>query len=127
MGATADQRILVIKLGALGDMIQAFAPFAQIRRAHPDARISLLTTPPFADLARRSGLFDEVQIDGRPSGVLAHLRLFRRLRRARYDRVYDLQTSGRSKNYFYGFWPAPPLWSGISAGAGRSSGRRGAR
>jgi ADP-heptose:LPS heptosyltransferase len=112
-----DAPILVIKLGALGDMVQALAAFAQIRRAHPRAQITLLTTPPFADFAQRSGLFDAVETDGRPKGVLGHLRLFRRLRRAGYGRVYDLQTSGRTKNYILGFWPGSPQWSGISAGA----------
>jgi ADP-heptose:LPS heptosyltransferase len=111
------ERILVIKLGALGDFIQAFAPFAQIRRAHPDAVVTLLTTPPFASFAEASGLFDQVETDGRPKGLLAHLKLFARLRRQRYTRVYDLQTSGRTKNYYYGFLPRPPEWSGISPGA----------
>ena len=40
------QRILVIKLGALGDFVQALRAMAEIRRAHPKARITLLTTPP---------------------------------------------------------------------------------
>ncbi len=110
-------RILVIKFGALGDFVQAFAAFAQIRAAHPAAAITLLTTPPFADFARLSGLFDVVETDGRPRGLRAHLALFRRLRRAGYVRVYDLQTSSRSKLYFYGFAPRPPQWSGISPGA----------
>lgn len=113
----AIRRILVIKFGALGDFVQAFAAFAQIRAAHPYATITLLTTPPFAAFARLSGLFDAVETDGRPTGLAAHLALFRRLRRARYDRVYDLQTSSRSKMYFYGFLPRPPQWSGISPGA----------
>jgi len=117
MGRQAARQVLVIKLGALGDMIQTLAPFAQIRRAHPDAQIALLTTPPFEALARSSGLFDAVRTDGRPQGAAAHLRLFAALRRARFDRVYDLQTSGRTKNYIFGFWPRPPQWSGISPGA----------
>lgn len=113
----AKARILVIKLGALGDFVQAVASFAQIRRAHRGAEITLLTTPPFADFARASGLFDRIETDGRPEGILATARLFRRLRRDRYAGVYDLQTSGRTKNYFYGFLPFPPPWSGISFGA----------
>jgi ADP-heptose:LPS heptosyltransferase len=111
------ERILVMKFGALGDIVQAFAAFAPIRAAHPDAEITLLTTPPFADFTRASGLFDRVETDGRPNGLAAHLALFRRLRRARYDRVYDLQTSSRSRRYFLAFWPRPPEWSGISPGA----------
>jgi ADP-heptose:LPS heptosyltransferase len=110
-------RVLVLKFGALGDVIQGFAAFDQIRSAHPHAQITLLTTPPYAEFAAASGLFDRIETDGRPKGVWPHLRLFRRLRRARFDRVYDLQNSSRSKRYIYGFWPRPPEWSGISAGA----------
>jgi ADP-heptose:LPS heptosyltransferase len=111
------KRILVMKFGALGDVVQAFGAFAQIRAAHPRAEITFLTTPPYADFARASGLFDRIETDGRPKGIRANLALFRRLRRARYDRVYDLQTSSRSKNYIYAFLPRPPQWSGVSPGA----------
>jgi ADP-heptose:LPS heptosyltransferase len=111
------RRVLVMKFGALGDVVQAFAAFAQIRAAHPRAEITLLTTQPYADFARASGLFDRIETDGRPRGVAASLALFHRLRRARYDRVYDLQTSSRTRLYRYGFLPRPPQWSGISPGA----------
>ena len=117
-------RVLVIKLGALGDFVQAFAAFAQIRSAHADAEITLLTTPPFVDLASASGLFDRVEADGRPRGWRDQMRLFRRLRAHRYGRVYDLQTSSRSKTYFYAFLPAPPEWSGISFGCSHRQTRR---
>ena len=49
------RRVLVVKLGALGDFILALGPFAAIRTAHADAEITLLTTAPFVDLARMSG------------------------------------------------------------------------
>lgn len=109
-------RILVIKLSALGDVVQALAPMKTIRGAHPDAHITVLTTPPYAAFLKASGLFDAVETDGRPKGLKAHLDLFARLRKAKYDRVYDLQTSSRSKKYFYAFLPRPPEWSGISPG-----------
>lgn len=107
----------MLKFGALGDLVQAFAAFAQIRAAHSGAEITLLTTPAYVEFARASRLFDLVEADGRPQGLAAHWALFQRLRRRRYDRVYDLQTSSRSKTYFYAFWPRPPAWSGISPGA----------
>jgi hypothetical protein len=44
---SATARILVIKLSALGDFIQATGPMKAIRTHHPDARITLLTTAPF--------------------------------------------------------------------------------
>jgi ADP-heptose:LPS heptosyltransferase len=113
-------RILVIKLGALGDFVQAMGPAAAIRAHHADATITLLTTAPFAELARRAPYFDEVWIDERP-GLLAPrgiAALRRRLRQAGFTRVYDLQTSSRSSSYFHLIGPgARPQWSGIARGA----------
>ena len=110
-------RILIIKLAALGDMVQAFAAMARIRAAHPGAEITLLTTPPFADLARASPYVDRVETDGRAGSLGATRAMLLRLRRAGYDRVYDLQTSTRSSAYFYALLPHPPEWSGIAPGA----------
>jgi ADP-heptose:LPS heptosyltransferase len=110
-------RILVIKLAALGDFAQAFGPFAAIRAHHAGARITLLTTPPYAPLARRAPWFDEVWEDGRPgwTDIPALWRLAWRLRAARFDRVYDLQTSSRSSRYRW-FVGARAEWSGIAPG-----------
>ncbi len=113
------RRILVIKLGALGDVVQALNACGIIRRHHAADRIALLTTAPYADLARRSGLFDEVHLDARPGAhrIFAWLALRRYLRGGRFDRVYDLQTSDRSSFYFRLFAPGPyPEWSGIAKG-----------
>lgn len=116
---TQKGRLLVIKLGALGDFVLAMGPFAAIRAAHPDEEIVLLTTAPFAAFAEASGYFDEVWVDERPSRInlVAIQRLRRRLRRGRFYRVYDLQTSNRSSWYFRlmrGF--LRPQWSGIAFG-----------
>ena len=113
-------RILVIKLGALGDIVQALGPAAAIRRHHPGAEIVLLTTAPFADFLREAPYFDTVWIDERPGPLdLARLwRLRRRLRDAAFSRVYDLQTSTRSNWYFRLLGPGRrPEWSGTARGA----------
>ncbi|MCW5772647.1 MAG: hypothetical protein KIT16_13475, partial [Rhodospirillaceae bacterium] len=60
-----DERILVIRLGALGDFVLSLGPLAAIRRHHPGARITLLTTQPYASLARASPYCDAVWIDER--------------------------------------------------------------
>ncbi len=115
----SGRNILVIKLGALGDFVQALGPFAAIRRHHPSDRIVLLTAAPFADLARQSGLFDEVWIDDKPKAtdIGGWLALRRELRAGNFARVYDLQTSDRSSFYARLFWPGPrPEWSGIARG-----------
>jgi ADP-heptose:LPS heptosyltransferase len=115
-----DARILVIKLGALGDFVQALGPMQAIRHHHADARITLLTTAPYRNLALATGVADDVWIDERRSALdpAYWLRLRRRLRAGRFARVYDLQTSDRSGWYFRLFWPGPrPEWSGVVAGA----------
>lgn len=108
--------VLVIKLSALGDFVMAFPAFARIRSAHPDTHITLLTTPPFQSLAKLSPYFDTVDTGGRPPGPAAWLALAARLRRARFDRVYDLQTNDRTNLLFQALRPSPPAWSGVAIG-----------
>ncbi|HKX07292.1 MAG TPA: glycosyltransferase family 9 protein [Stellaceae bacterium] len=117
---TGRPRILVIKLGALGDVVQALGPVAAIRRHHGDAEIVLLTTAPFASFLGKAPYFDAIWVDERPGPLdLAGLwRLRRRLRQAGFSRVYDLQTSSRSNWYFRLLGPGKrPEWSGIARGA----------
>jgi len=114
------ERILVIKLGALGDFVQALGPMAAIRRHHSRAHIVLVTIAELGELARASSYVDEIWLDARPQlwNVGAWLALRRRLLSAGFARVYDLQTSDRSGWYFRLFWPGPrPEWSGIARGA----------
>jgi ADP-heptose:LPS heptosyltransferase len=108
---TARADILVIKLSALGDMIMAFPAFARIRAAHPNAPITLLTTPPFEALAKASPYFDRVWTDGRPEGVFDWLKLVFHIRHARFARVYDLQGNDRTKLIRQALQPFPPAWS----------------
>ncbi len=111
------REILVIKLGALGDFIQALGPMPEIRHHHADDRITLLTTPRFAELAARTKLFDSVIIDHRPKplDLGGWLALRRTLRQGRFDRVYDFQTSDRTGLYASFFLPGRmPEWSGTA-------------
>lgn len=112
-------RILVIKLGALGDFIQALGPMQAIRKHHAGGYIVLLTTPPFVELARASLLFDDVWLDSRAPlwNVPAWVKLIKRLRAGEFDRVYDLQTSERTGWYYLlmgGALKRTPEWSGIA-------------
>lgn len=112
------RRILVIRLSAFGDFIQALGPFAAIRRHHEGDRISLLTTRPLAGFAEELGIFDEILVDDRPAPLALDgwLALRRRLRQGGFDRVYDLQTSTRSAVYAWLLRPELPEWSGIAWG-----------
>ncbi len=106
--------ILVIKHGALGDIVLAVPSFMAIRQAHPAARITLLTTAAFAAWLAATPWFDRVLADARPAAwnLPGLWRLRRQLRG--FDLVYDLQTSSRSARYFA--LAGRPRWSGIAAG-----------
>ena len=116
MNASRPQNILVIRLSALGDVILSIGAFQAIRKHHSEARITLLTTRPFVSLGKASGCFNEVWIDERPPirRVGAWLALGRRLRKARFDRIYDLQNSERTSWYFR--LAGKPEWVGTVAG-----------
>ncbi|MDR3538019.1 MAG: glycosyltransferase family 9 protein [Acetobacteraceae bacterium] len=112
-------RILVIKLSAFGNIVLSVRPFAAIRAHHPEAEISILTTPPYADWFAAMPYFDRVLVDHRPKWWdLAGLwRLWRMLRTGGFERIYDLQTSGRSSRYLRMFPRGKrPEWSGIAPG-----------
>ena len=115
-----QKRILVIKLSALGDFIQALGPMAAIRKHHKDAHITLLTTKAFENFAKECGYFNEVWIDKRPK--LLNLKNWGDLRRdlnaAKFTRVYDLQNNDRTTFYFNLLKnSAKPEWVGTAPGA----------
>ncbi|MCC7413503.1 MAG: glycosyltransferase family 9 protein [Gammaproteobacteria bacterium] len=93
------ERILVIKLGALGDVVMATALVARIRAHHGDAELTLLTTDRFA------GIFagwERLRIETRPRrGLRATARTVAWLRQCRFARIYDLQSNDRT-----GLWCA---------------------
>lgn len=118
------KNILVIKLGALGDMFAATSAFEAIRSYHKDDHITLLTTPPFEGMAKQLGYFDEILLDKRLKFTnLKNLWDFRKkLRSGSYDRVYDLQMVDRSNFYYWLMGPLllpgyRPEWVGTAWGA----------
>jgi len=113
------KRILVLKLGALGDIIQALGPMRAIREHHRDDHITLMTTKPYETFLAAANVADAIFIDKRPGtfDAMGWLQLRRTFKNGKFDRVYDLQTSSRSNRYARLFWPGPvPEWSGIAAG-----------
>lgn len=123
MSSRPIRRVLVIRLDALADIVLAFGAFDAIRRYHAESHITLLTTKPYAELARKSGWFDEVWDDGKPgwNRVKKLIGLMRRLRRGGFDRVYDLQNSNRTKHYrtlMSVAWGSRAEWSRPEASGG---------
>ena len=83
--------ILIIKLGALGDVVMATGLVARILRHHAPRRCILLTSPAYAGLY--PGL--ELKTFDR-SSLRSTLATVQWIRRQQFRRVYDLQSNDRS-------------------------------
>lgn len=112
-------RILIIKHGAFGDLVQGLDACQAIRQAHADAEILLMTSPAHAAFARAMPWVDRVWLDDRPSALrpLGWWAIRRRLVKEGFDRVYDLQCSPRTARYFR-LMPRSrrPQWVGAARG-----------
>ena len=96
------EMILVIKLGALGDFIFATGIMQTIREMYPEAHITLLTGPAYADLAKMSGFFDAIEIDKRTNNPKDWWRICKKLlANIKWDYIFDLQISARTKKKYY--------------------------
>ena len=111
------QTILVIKHGALGDILQALDGFASLRAGHPHARIMVLTAPAFASLMASMPWFDDVLLDKRASlfNLVQTVHIGRILRRG-WDLIVDMQGTQRTRAYFSTFVPGETRWVGIARG-----------
>ena len=93
--------ILIIKLGSLGDIVQISGVLKDIREAHGDKKIFILTTVPYVELLSRCPYIDGVLVDRRLPrwNIFYLLRLKKMLKKFNFSHVFDLQNSSRT--YFY--------------------------
>jgi len=105
-----SEKVLVIRLGAFGDVLQSEGAIRDIRAHHPGALLVMLTTRPFRKVFERCPWVDRVLIDPRAPRLRLdqYLRLILSLRRERFDFIYDLQNSRRTLSYRR--W-VPSRWS----------------
>jgi len=115
MGSTRN--ILIIKHGAFGDVMQSEGALHDIRDHHPDDQITILTEPAYAKIMERCPWIDNVVRDPRaPRWRLDRMWALRgTLKRLNIDRVYDLQNSSRTADYFKWIFPGVE-WSGTAPG-----------
>ena len=103
------ENILLIKLSALGDVVQTIAVLNKLRGRYPKARIDWLVTPAFAELLQHHPAIshviefsrDEWSAPWRLAPFASAARLAGKLRRERYDLVIDLQGQLRSAVFCY--------------------------
>ncbi len=83
-------KVLLVRLGALGDIVHGLPVAAAVRDAWPDARIDWLVDARHAAVLAHVTVVDRaVAVDGRSAGGM--LSAIRALRRERYDAAIDLQ------------------------------------
>jgi ADP-heptose:LPS heptosyltransferase len=94
-------KVLIIKHGALGDLIQSDGVLQDIRQHFSNCEISLLTSPAYATLMRRCPHIDRVLTDPRASWWQWHQQrqMLAALAQEGFSRVIDLQNSDRTRLY----------------------------
>jgi len=108
----ADQRIVVVRLGSLGDIVHTFPAVAGLRDSFPGAEIVWLTHPRWVDLVVSSSLASEVwPVDSRDLSSVR--RVIGKLHASRWDAAIDYQ----------GLWKSAflPFFGGASKRIGFSS------
>ena len=93
--------ILIIKHGPLGDIVQISGVLRDIREAHNNEKIFILTTTPYVELLSRCPFVDGVLIDKRLPrwNIFYLLKLTKLLKKFNFVKVYDLQNSSRTSFY----------------------------
>ena len=98
-------KYLIIKHGALGDILQGLDAFESLRKSFPLANLTLLTSPAFASLANLMPYFDSIIIDERkPFYYFRKTYQIRNHFRKNWTAVIDLQCSKRTTAYFDWFY-----------------------
>jgi ADP-heptose:LPS heptosyltransferase len=88
------RKILIIQLGDIGDVVWAIPTFKALKVAFPNAELSVLTRNPFGDLLLDDSTIGKVFQIGKES-ILRQLQLLLRLRRERFDLLFDLRADDR--------------------------------
>ena len=90
-------KILIIKLGALGDIITSTSIIKQITQHHKNDEISLLTSSEFAYLFSNFAELNDVSFNRKTLSSKVKSILW--IRKKQFDRVYDLQSNDRTTLY----------------------------
>lgn len=92
----SPRRILIILMGAIGDVVRALPLLGRVRRAYPRARIVWAVEPKSAPVLRGHRWLDELIIYDRAHAPWSFLPFLYRVRREHFDLVIDLQRHFKS-------------------------------
>ena len=108
-------KILIIKLGSLGDIVQISGAIKDISENHKDDEIHIMTTKPYFSLFKKNPHISNVILDKRLSrlNLIYLFSLMKLIKKYNFSKVYDLQNSSRSAFYKRILFPnaSKEIWS----------------
>ena len=90
------QKVLLIRLRRIGDIVMTTPAVSAVRRALPSAFLAYVVEEPFRRLVEGNPDLDEVLVVPPRQNLLSFLRFIRRVRRARYDLAIDFHGGPRA-------------------------------
>ena len=115
-----NSNILIIKHGALGDLIQVTSSLKSIRHKYPESKITLLTDIKFKFFSDRIIFVDEIIYENRPSFLRIDkwLTIISKITVRNFNIVFDLQNSDRTSVYYFflRLFNSKIIWSGNRRG-----------
>ena len=97
------KKILVIKLGALGDFVVGIGRMMELKERYPGAEFTLMTHKSLISIAKQMGVFSHYIIDNRLSywNLKEMTRILRETLAGQFDIIVDLQVSSRTEKRYY--------------------------
>ena len=96
MKSADPQKILVLRLSSIGDVVLTTPVLRALRRRYPSARIDFLVKSGYAGLLHRNPHLDGVLTLPDSAGAADLVRMLGKLRQQRYDLLIDLHRNWRS-------------------------------
>ena len=115
--SVSRRNILIIKIGALGDVILSVPSLRAIREKFPGSTIKLLSGIKNRDVFTNCPFVDEIIIcdfEKRDRGITGFLRVAKKLRTENFDMIMDLQNN--KKSHLLGFLACAPKRYGYDNG-----------
>ncbi len=116
-----QNNILVIKTDGLAAFVAAEPVFEAIRKAHPKAQISLLTSNALQRISRASPYFDQVATMPNFKDAESRKAFVKQLKTAKFECIYDLASNDAGKKLRAAMGPFGPKWYSAAPAPNRSA------
>ena len=90
------EKILLIRLDRIGDVVLSTPAIKAVRDAYPDSFISFMVRPYARDIIEGNPYLDEVMIYDKPKGLVENIKFIKMLRQRRFDLAIALHPTTRT-------------------------------